>query len=145
MNTKPLTTYVETSKELNISIKRYEHIISYVMQMIEDYRGNVADIVKEISLNLKGNERYFTMFVMGNSSSSMFSKANYKEKEEFITNIADALKISQEKAESIMYHIRDAVIKDTKKDVDIIKKVINSDFKDNEKDYMLFMLGLVYT
>lgn len=80
MNTKSPATYTDISYGLNISKERYEFITSYVTQMIKDYQGNVADIIKEILLNLKGNELYFTMYMMGQSSSRVFSSSNDKAK-----------------------------------------------------------------
>ena len=52
-------TYSDIAKELNIPRNRYDHIMSYVIQMITDYRANIADIIKEIPLNLKGERKIF--------------------------------------------------------------------------------------
>lgn len=136
-------------KELNISEERYEHIVSYVMQMIYDYNGDVIDIIKEIPLNLKGNERYFTMFVIGNSSSPSFHTTNDKEKEKFIIDTAESLKISKERAILTSDYVANVILEDMEEKhisvVDSMKKIINSNFSDLEKDYMLFIYGLVLT
>jgi hypothetical protein len=150
MKTEYQTTFENTSKALNISRDRYEYIVRYVMRMLKDYQGDVIDIVKEIPLNLKGNERYFTMYMMGNSTSSAFSRMNDKQKAGFIKSIMEILKISQEKAESIIHHMAEETRENMKKnyfptDIDIIKKIIDSEFTETEKDYLLFTLRLVYT
>jgi len=150
-------TYADIAKELNIPRNRYDHIMSYVIQMITDYRANIADIIKEIPLNLKGKERYFTMFIMGHSSYPTFNEANDEEREKFIVGISDALKLSQERAGSITQDTEEAVIKEIEKQpepskdenivptIDIIKQVIDSNFADKEKDYIVFVIGLIYT
>ena len=63
-------------RELNIQDDRYGYIMSYVMQMIKDYNGYIVDITKEIPLNLKGKERYFAMFTVGNAFAPAFSSMN---------------------------------------------------------------------
>ena len=142
-------TYLDMSKALSISRDRYEHIISYIARMTIDYRGDVIDIIKEIPLNLKGKERYFAMFLMGRSSSPPFSSVNDERKGEFVMNVINALKISQEMARLITSDIQNKVPKDTKEyndalTIDIMKKIIDGDLKDVEKDYMSFILGLIY-
>lgn len=142
-------TYLDMSKALSISKDRYEHITSYIAQMIRDYRGDVVDIIKEIPLNLKGKERYFAMFLMGRSSYPSFSSVNDERKGEFIMRTIDALKISKEMAGLITSDIENKVLKDTKEYdniliIDIMKKVIDGDLKDVEKDYMSFTLGLIH-
>lgn len=148
--TETQTTYEVISEALNISRNRYEHIVLYMMQMLKDYKGNVAEIVKEIPLNLKGKERYFAMHMMGHSSSSAFSIMKDKEKAAFIKSIMEALRISQEKATSITRHMANETMEEMKKDhiptvIETIKKVIDSDFSEIEKDYLLFTYGLIYT
>lgn len=147
MSKKPI--HVKILKALNIPDSRYEYIVSYVMQMIVDYQGNVVDILKEIPLNLKGNERYFTMFVIGNSSSPSFSTINDEEREEFITNTGEALKINKERIISTTDYVANVILEDIEKNhtpiVDIIKRIINSNFTDTEKDYIMFLFGLALT
>lgn len=147
MNKKPI--HAKILKALNISDDRYEHIVSYVTQMIIDYRGNVDDILKEIPLNLKGNEKYFTMFIIGNSSSPSFSIINDEEREKFITSTANSLKISEERTISLTDYVANTIIEDIEKNhtpiVDTIKIVINGNFTETEKDYIMFLLGLALT
>ena len=150
MKTEQFVTYENISKALDISRDRYEHIVRYVMRMLKDYKGDVVDIVKEIPLNLKEKERYFTMYMMGHSSSSAFSRMNDKQKAAFIQSIMEVLKIDQEKAESITYHMANETMEEMKRDhvptvIETIKKVIDSDFSEIEKDYILFTHGLIYT
>ena len=150
MNMEQQITYQDIAKALNIQGNRYEYIISYTIQMIKDYRGNVTDIIKEVPLNLKKNERYFSMFVLGNSAYPDFSEQDAGEKERFITNIIGAMKLNKERAESISEDIENTIIRDTKEgedipSIDMIKKIIDGNFKDSEKDYALFILGMTYS
>ena len=115
MKTEPQVIYENISKALDISRDRYEYIVRYVMRMLKDYQGDVIDIVKEIPLNLKGKERYFTMYMMGNSTSPAFSRMNDKQKAGFIKSIMEILKISQEKAESITNYMVNEEMENMKK------------------------------
>ncbi len=145
MSTRQSVKFEDISKTLNISKDRYDYIVSYVYQMIKDYRGNVADIIKEIRLNLKGNERYLTMFMIGSTSSFTFLRSTDKRKSEFISEITNALKFDEEKALSVAKHMIEIIIEDIDNNVpttDTIKKILNSDFVDIEKEYMLFSFGL---
>lgn len=133
-------------KELNISNKRYIYIISYVQRMIKDYKGQPIDILKEIPLNLKGNERYFTIFYVGNSFYPLFSEMDSKEKEDFVINIAKALKLSNERIAVTADYMSDTIKEQMKENiptVEIIKGIINSKFTDVEKDYMTFVFGMI--
>jgi hypothetical protein len=119
------------------------------MRMTKDYQGDVADIVKEIPLNLKGKERYFAMFMMGRSSYPQFSSRNDERRADFIMIIIGALKISKEMAGLITFDIENRMLKSKEgyediSTIDIMKKVIAGDLKDVEKDYTSFALGLVY-
>jgi hypothetical protein len=141
-------TYENISKALDISRDRYEHIVRYVMRMLKDYQGDVIDIIKEIPLNLKGKERYFTMYMIGRSTYSAFSRMNDKQRAAFINSIMEILKIDQEKAESIIHHLSNEILENKKNNyvptvVDMIKKIIDSDLTEKEKDYLLFSVGLV--
>jgi hypothetical protein len=145
MSIRQQVTFEDISKALNISKERYEHIVSYVYQMIKDYRGNAADIVKEIRLNLKGNERYLTIYMIGNSSSFTFLRSTDKQKSEFISSITNALKFDQEGTVSVAQHMIQIILEDIDNNVptiDTIKKIINGNFMDTEKEYMLFSFGL---
>jgi hypothetical protein len=141
--------YENISKSLDIPRDRYVHIVIYILRMLKDYRGDIVDVVKEIPLNLKGKERQFTMFVMGHSSSSVFSKMSDKQKANFMTDIMEVLKIGQEDAESVTNYMANETQENMKKNyvptlVDIIKKIIDSNFTETEKEYLLFSLGLIY-
>lgn len=149
MMTRPQYTYEDISKALNISRDRYKHIVLSITRMMKDYRENVADIVKEIPLNFKGKERYFAMFMMGRSSSSQFSIMNDERKADFIMSTIGALKISQDMAILIASDVDNMLLGDKEgyydiSTIDIMKKVIDGDLKDVEKDYMSFLLGLIY-
>jgi len=145
MSTRQSVKFEDISIALNISKDRYDYIVSYVYQMIKDYRGNVADIIKEIRLNLKGNERYLTMFMIGNTSSFTFLRSTDKRKSDFISEITNTLKFDEERALSVAKHMIEIIIEDIDNNVptiDTIKKIINSNFADIEKEYMLFSFGL---
>ena len=137
--------YAKIVKTLNIPEDRYEQILSYVMEMITDYHGNVMDIIKEIPLNLKGNERFFTMLMVGNYTSQSFSIKNDEERNEFITNTTNAMKLNKERATLSTDYITYIIIENIGKvpTVDIIKNIVNSDFPDTEKDFILFILGII--
>lgn len=135
-----------TLKELKISKNRYIHIISYIKRMIKDYKGHPIDIIKEIPLNLKGNERYFAMFITGSYLSPLFYEMDDTEKTKFVTNVADALKFSDKQVAIIAEYLSDTIRKQLRENVatvEVIKKIINSQFTDAEKDYTIFIFGLV--
>lgn len=142
MSTEPLVTNKDISEALNISRNRYEYIVLYVTQMLKDYQGNVTDIVKEIPLNLKGKERHFAMHMIGRSSSSTFSRMSDEDKTTFIKDIMEALRISQEKAVPIIQDMANETSEEMK-NIDTIKKIIDSNYTEIEKDYLLFMVGLI--
>lgn len=148
MKIEPQVTYENISKALDISRDRYKHIVRYIMNIMKDYQGDVVDIVKEIPLNLKGKEKYFAMYMMGSSSSPVFSKMKDMQKATFIKSIMEVLKIGQEEAESITNYMVNEDLENMKKNyvptnIDMIKKIIDSDFTETEKNYLLFMLGLI--
>ena len=133
-------------KGLNISNERYRHIISYLQQLIDDYKGQPIDIIKEIPLNLKGNERYFALFYVGNSFSPLFSGMDDKEKTDFVVNITNALKLSKERIDIITDYMSDTIRKQMKENIptiEIIKEIIDSKFIDVEKDYIIFVFGMI--
>ena len=146
MDTKLTVTYIELSEQLKIPIDRFQYITSYVSQMINDYQGNVADIIKEVILNLKGNERYIVMYMMGRSSSQIFSKSSEGRQEEFINSILGALKINEEIIDQITIYILENLVREEEKHdiqtISIMRQIINSNFTDTEKDYILFTFGL---
>ena len=132
-------------KGLNIPKDRYKHIIYYIQQVIRDYKENPIDIIREIPFNLKGNERYLAMFIVGRSFSPLFYKMDDKEKTDFIVNIANALKFSDERVAAIAEYMT-TVKKEMRENVptvNVIKMIINSKFTDVEKDYIIFIFGLV--
>jgi len=113
--------------------------------VIRDYKENPIDIIREIPFNLKGNERYLTMFIIGRYFSPLFYKMDDKEKTDFIVNMANALKFSDERVAAIAEYM--ITIKNEMREnvpiIDIIKMIINSKFIDVEKDYITFIFGLV--
>ena len=135
-------------RELNIQDDRYGYIMSYVMQMIKDYNGYIVDIIKEIPLNLKGKERYFAMFTVGNAFAPAFSSMNKEEKGLFIKNVTNTMKLSNERSDEIADHMMEKIIKDIDKDITVvgtIRDIVSSGFTDSEKDYIMFTFGLVST
>lgn len=146
MNTKEEDIIESILKGLNITKDRYKHIIYYIQHVVGDYKENPVDIIKEIPLNLKGNERYLAMFIVGRFFSPLFYKMDDKEKTDFIVNIANALKFSDERVALVAEYMTTIKI-ETRKNVstiDIIKNIINSKFIDTEKDYIVFIFGLVW-
>lgn len=142
---RDIEEYKSILKELNISKDRYIHIIRYIQQMLRDYKLHPVDIMKEIPLNLKGNERYAAMFIVGRSLSPLFYKMDDKEKTEFVVTIANALKFSEDMVAAIAEYMT-IIKKEMRKNapVDVIKMIINNQFADTEKDYMLFIFGIVW-
>ncbi len=135
-------------KGLNISRDRYKYIISYIKQMIKDYKGHPTDIIKEIALNLKEKERYFAMFTVGSYLSPLFYEMNDIEKENFVTYIISTLKFNEEKVALITEYMSDTVRRQMQEHVtitEVIKGIIKSKFTDTEKDYIIFILGMVLT
>ena len=133
-------------KGLNISNERYIYIISYIQRMIKDYKRQPIDIIKEIPLNLKGNERYFAIFYVGSSFTPLFYEMESKEKADFVVNITNALKLNDERVAITAEYMSDVVSREMKENIatiDVIKGIINSKFTDVEKDYMLFIFGMV--
>ena len=133
-------------KGLNISNDRYIYIYSYIQRMIKDYKGQPIDIIKEIPLNLKGNERYFAIFYVGNSFNQLFSDIDNKERTDFVLDIANALKLNDESIKITAEYISDTVRIQMGENIataDIIKGIIHSNFTDKEKDYIIFIYGMV--
>lgn len=132
-------------KGLNISKDRYTYIISYIERAIKDYKGHPVYIMKEISLNLKGNERYFTMFIAGRSLSPIFYDTSYIERTNLVENLFYALNIDKGSFSIIADYVEN--IRKEKREnvptVEVLKKIIHSNFTDTEKDYILFIFGLL--
>ena len=132
-------------KGLNISKVRYTYIISYIEQVIKDYKGHPVYIMKEIPLNLKGNERYFTMFITGSLLSPTFYDTSYIEKTNLMENLFYALNLDKDTF-SIIADYTENIRKEIRENVptvDILKKIIHSNFTDTGKDYILFIFGLL--
>jgi len=133
-------------KGLNIPNDRYTYIMSYIQRMIRDYKGQPVDIIKEIPLNLKVNERYFAIFYVGNSFSPLFLEMDNKEKADFVINMANSLKLSEEKISATADYMSDTIRKQMNENVsavEIIKGIINSKFTSAEKDYIIFVFGMI--
>jgi hypothetical protein len=114
--------------------------------MIRDYKGQPVDIIKEIPLNLKVNERYFAIFYVGNSFSPLFLEMDNKEKADFVINMANSLKLSEEKISATADYMSDTIRKQMNENVsavEIIKGIINSKFTSAEKDYIIFVFGMI--
>ena len=64
---------------------------------------------------------------------------------EFITNTTNAMKLNKERATLSTDYITYIIIENIGKvpTVDIIKNIVNSDFTDTEKDFILFILGII--
>lgn len=143
MDIKELTVIAQG---LNIPLDRQTHIISYIDQMIRDYRGSTIDITKEIYLNLKGNEIYLAMFITGDRFSPLFNKMNDIERTDFLTLFADVLGFSDKTVGMMADYMKYKIKKEMEEKIpviDMIKGIIDSKFTEKEKGYMLFTLALV--
>lgn len=142
--TNPISKELKMS--LNITDEREKYIKSYIRRMIKDYKGHPIHIIKEIPLNLKGDERYFAMFLTGNYFAPLFNKMNEIERTEFMVIIADALKFDNESIQMMSEYMTDTVriqIRENIPTSKMIKDVIDSKFNDKEKDYIIFTLGII--
>lgn len=138
---------IEIGESLNISLDRVSFISRYFNQMNFDYNENVIDIIKEMNLNLKGNENYLAMFIAGNYFSPIFSKMNNNEQEEFLMTIMDSLKFAKDRIELMADYILDTTKKALAEKIsikDVIKMVIDEKFTNIEKGYLIFIIGLAY-
>lgn len=133
-------------KGLNISNDRYRHILFYIERMIKDYKGCPTDIIKEIGLNLKGNERYFAIFFTGVTFSPTFLSMNTNNMTTFIVDMTTTLKFSNERVFILTEYISDKIRKQKKEHIpitDVIKEIMyNNEFTNVEKDYITFIAGM---
>lgn len=122
---------------LNISESRREHIINYI-KMSSKGPEDVCDILKEIPLNFKGNEKYFAVYIV-----SLFvihhSDRFKKEKQDiFLDNIWH----STAKCFGFdLDHLLE-ILSDLLKKKDTLIEVINRPFTENEKIVLLFLFYL---
>lgn len=130
---------------LRISKDRGRSIISYAETLIRDYENKPADALKEIPLNLKSNGKYFASFILGNHYASIVTDMNAQEIEDFLSGIAQILKISNDKELEIIDYLTNDVMErmvNAKFSLsDIVRNMENSKFNDTEKDYMFFVYG----
>ena len=121
---------------LNISESRREHIINYI-KMSSKGPEDVCDILKEIPLNFKGNEKYFAVYIV-----SLFvihhSDRFKKEKQDIFLNDIwqSAAKCFGFDLDNLLDILSDLLKKDT------LIEVINKPFKENEKIVLLFLFYL---
>jgi hypothetical protein len=69
-----------------------------------------------------------------------------KEKTDFVVNISKALKLSDERVSTTADYMSDTIkiqMKENIPTLEIIKGIINSTFTDVEKDYIMFVFGMV--
>lgn len=133
-------------ESLKISVNRQMQIIANIGRMIKDYRNNPLNIYKEISLNLRGNDKYFAMFIIGNYFSEAFSTMDHEEQKILLADIMDSQKFSDDTASEIGDYLKNFInkaLKEEKRTIDIIKMVIDSNFGDKERSYIIFLFGLV--
>ena len=133
-------------ERLHIPKDRYDRIMSYIDQMIIDYNGNPVDIIKEIKLNLKGNERYLGVYATGSFFHPLFKKMSEKEKSDFMDEIAKGLKLDNEKVSKIQTYLMENLPKyldENLPNIQALQNIISSQFSDVEKDFIIFILGLV--
>lgn len=134
--TRENTLSLGIQDSLNISESRREHIISYV-KMISKGPEDVCNVLKEIPLNFKGNEKYFAIYIVTL----------------FIIHHSDNLK--KEKQDIFLDDIWHSTTKCFGLDLDnlldilsgLLKKdtlieVINGPFTENEKIILLFLFYL---
>ena len=133
-------------ERLKISEDRFNHIMLYIGQMIKDYKGSPIDVIKEIDLNLKGNERYIALYATGSYFHNKFIKMSDVNQSEFVDSITDGLKISGERADKIqeyMMKITEEYFNKNISQAQVFQEVVNSQFSNTEKDFIIFTFGLI--
>ena len=143
MNTKD--EYINSILK-GLDIPNDTHIISYVQRMERENKGQPVDMIKEIALNLKGNERYLAIFYTGLSFSPILAEMNDIETYDFMSYLEKALKLDEKRRFEISDYMIGTIraqLRHHIADIDIIKGIINSKFTDVEKDYLIFVFGMV--
>lgn len=138
-----MATNKENSIErLGLDVSAETRILDYVNIIYNEYDVPI-DGIKEIPLNLKGNEKYFAIFYYGTVYSDLVFKMTDEQKMIFLSHLVEELKVSDEALE---YLNTDIIITGygTKLSIDDIMKIINNKFTEKEKYYMLFSYGLLF-
>ncbi len=128
----------------DLSLKKGFIILNYVGHLLTDYPNNPAGALKEIPLNLKSNERYLAVFVLGNQYAPTFKDMQDEEMTEFLATIADEIDIGTDKIDPVLTYIVERVLEMREQSIiDVIKNILSSKFSEKEKDFILFSFGIL--
>lgn len=129
-------------EKLGLDVSSEKRIMDYVNTIRREYKVPL-DGIKEIPLNLKGNERYFAIFYYGTLYSKTFFKMTDEEKVIFLSYLIEEPKVRDD---AIDYLTKDIISVGNGAQFSIgdIIKIINSEFTEKEKHYMLFSYGLLF-
>lgn len=129
-------------EKLGIDSSTEQKIINYINTIYREYKVPI-DGIKEIPLNLKGNQKYFAIFYYGTLYSNVFFKMTDEEKRIFLSYIVEELKVSSDIIDYTIQHV--IPVKDEKIFLtDIINSIIDNKFTEKDKYYMLFSYGLLF-
>ena len=138
-----MTTDTKTSTEkLGLDVSAETRIADYVNIIYNEYEVPI-DGIKEIPLNLKGNEKYFAVFYYGTIHSDIFFKMTDEQKTICLSHLVEELKVSNDTLDYLVTNIITTGY-ETKFSIDDIIKIINNKFTEKEKYYMLFSYGLLF-
>ena len=134
-----------TTKGFGLPFKKTSPIFNYIRRLLKDYPNDPVGALKEISLNLKRNERYLADFILGNYYSPTFKEMKESEMAEFLAQIAYEMDMGVDRMDVVLaYIIEDMIIKMREQSItDVIKTILSTDFSDKEKDYLLFSFGML--
>lgn len=129
----------------DLSFKKTRPIFNYINQLLKDYPNDPSGALKEIPLNLKGNERYLADFILGNYYSPMFKELKEDEMVEFLATIADEIDLGTDRIDAVLGYIIEDIITKMKGQhiTKVIKTIISTNFSEKEKDYLLFAFGML--
>lgn len=122
---------------LTISDSRKDYIIDYI-RMASKGPEDVCNMLKEIPLNFKGNERYFSIYIL-----SLFV-AHYSDqfKKEKQNNFLDDMWHDAAKCFDLDLDKLLNILSELLKKGDTLPDIINGPFKENEKMVLLFLFYL---
>jgi hypothetical protein len=132
---------INVANDLNIPKNKQQHIVSYFSRLIKDYKGNPVDMIKEISFNLKGIEKYYAFFLTGISFAPVFYRMNDVEKTDFLMFFSDSLGFNEDSLKILLGYMKN-ISRDIKETSISIKDIIDSKFEENEKIYLIFTVGM---
>lgn len=127
-------------ERMNVSNHRAQYIVDYI-KMVSKGPENFCDVLKEIPLNFKGNEKFFAVYVVTLFIIHHSDKFKKEKQEIFLNDIwekaAKCLGLNMGKYLDILSIF---IKKDAKKDV--LSEIINGQFEENEKIFLLFLFNI---